>query len=248
MKHCPTCKAIFTDKWLSFCTNDGTTLVEGQSAPIQMKHCPTCKATFTDKWLSFCTNDGTTLVEGQSAPMTTVDCPECGVETSAETGYCDLCGENLIPEDSPRMLDPSKPESASSGGADVADDQTTFICYAREDQSFVKDLVSRLKKQGVRVWIDQFDIRAGEDWDQKIDDALYGCNHFLIVLSPSAIESHEVRSELHIALDEKKHIVPILLGACRVFRQLRSLQHIDFSSREAKDDELLRQLVNALLG
>jgi hypothetical protein len=33
MKRCPTCNRTFDEDWLSFCTEDGTTLVETQAAP-----------------------------------------------------------------------------------------------------------------------------------------------------------------------------------------------------------------------
>jgi hypothetical protein len=32
MKRCPTCNQTFDEEWLSFCTHDGTTLVEGTTA------------------------------------------------------------------------------------------------------------------------------------------------------------------------------------------------------------------------
>jgi hypothetical protein len=132
------------------------------------------------------------------------------------------------------------PEPQAAGG------QFTFICYAREDQSFVIELASELKARGVRVWVDQLDIRGGENWDQKIDEALYGCSQFLIVLSPAAVGSTEVRGELRTALDEHKRIVPVVYQTCRVPRQLRSIQHIDFSSTDIKNEERLQQLLRAL--
>ncbi len=128
----------------------------------------------------------------------------------------------------------------------AAGEQFTFVCYAREDQSFVRELASELKAKGIRVWVDQLDIRVGENWDKKIDEALYGCNQFLIVLSPTAVDSTEVRGELRTALDENKRIVPVIYQTCRVPRQLRSIQHIDFSSTDLKNAELLQQLLHAL--
>lgn len=35
MKRCPTCKQIFEEEWLSFCTQDGTTLVEESNASTE---------------------------------------------------------------------------------------------------------------------------------------------------------------------------------------------------------------------
>ena len=71
-----------------------------------------------------------------------------------------------------------------------------FVCYAREDQDLVLKLAANLKKRGVPVWIDQWDIPPSADWDLTIDNALYDCAQFLIVLSPAAVASREVRGEL----------------------------------------------------
>lgn len=35
MKRCPTCNQTFTDEWLTFCTHDGTSLVEVQPSPYE---------------------------------------------------------------------------------------------------------------------------------------------------------------------------------------------------------------------
>lgn len=53
-----------------------------------------------------------------------------------------------------------------------------FICYARIDREFVRKLAANLKSQGVPVWLDQWDIPPGADWDQSIDSALHACAHF----------------------------------------------------------------------
>jgi hypothetical protein len=41
MKRCPTCNRTFDDDWLAFCTEDGTTLVETQSAQLPSEPPPT---------------------------------------------------------------------------------------------------------------------------------------------------------------------------------------------------------------
>jgi NAD-dependent dihydropyrimidine dehydrogenase PreA subunit len=121
-----------------------------------------------------------------------------------------------------------------------------FTCYARKDESFVLKLALNLKQQGIRVWVDQWDIPYGADWDKAIDDALYDCAHFLIVLSPVAVDSREVRGEFLTALDENKPIVPVLYQRCRIPRQLRLIQYVDFTSRGPDDRTALGQALRAL--
>jgi formylglycine-generating enzyme required for sulfatase activity len=121
-----------------------------------------------------------------------------------------------------------------------------FICYARQDQDFVLKLAANLKERGVPVWLDQWDIPASADWDLTIDNALYDCAQFLIVLSPAARASREVRGELRTALDENKLIVPVLYQTCRIPRQLRLIQHVDFTACGPDDGAALGQVLGAL--
>src|SRR5262245_27134094 len=121
-----------------------------------------------------------------------------------------------------------------------------FICYAREDEAFVLQLAEKLKGRRVPVWLDQWDIPPGADWDRSIDNAIYECGKFIIVLSSKSVESTEVRGELHTALHEHKPIIPVIHSACRIPRQLLTIQHVDFTSRGPDDEGALRQLLRTL--
>ncbi len=121
-----------------------------------------------------------------------------------------------------------------------------FICYVREEEDFVLKLATSLKNLGISIWLDQWDIPIGVDWNRAIDKALYDCSSFLIVLSPLSIESNEVRSELYTALDENKHVIPLLYKPCRIPRQLKLFQHMDFTSCSPNDDTALEQVLKAL--
>src|SRR3712207_6858665 len=98
---------------------------------------------------------------------------------------------------------------------------------------------------GAAVWIDQWDIPSGADWDYEIDKALYDCRHFLIVLSPEAVSSKEVRSELRAALNADKTIVPVLYKACRIPRNLTLIQYTDFTPAGPGRDAALKEIVQA---
>jgi len=121
-----------------------------------------------------------------------------------------------------------------------------FVCYARLDQAFVLRLAGELRRKGVPVWVDQWDIAPGLDWDREIDRALYDCDRMMIVLSPVAVESREVRAELRTALDAGKIIVPVLHQECHIPRQLSLIQRVDFIGREPDSPDLVAQLAKVL--
>jgi hypothetical protein len=98
----------------------------------------------------------------------------------------------------------------------------------------------------VQIWLDQWSIPDGANWDASIDEALERCSRMLIVLSSRAVESEEVRSELRVALDEKKPVIPILYQPCRIPRRLRRTQFINLAGKEALDDKTIHRVLEAL--
>jgi hypothetical protein len=122
-----------------------------------------------------------------------------------------------------------------------------FVSYDRsDDEEFALQLAGKIKEHGVNVWVDQWDLELSEDWDRSIDEALNKCACFLIVLSPSSVNSDEVRGELRFALDEKKPIVPVLYKDCIIPRRLRLTQRADFRSRSLDDKAEMNELIKAL--
>src|SRR5690349_6527270 len=101
-----------------------------------------------------------------------------------------------------------------------------FICYAREDEQFVFALAEYLKERGISIWLDQWNVLPGVNWNEHIDDALYDCDRVLIVLSPAAVKSQRVQGEWVTSLEEQKPIVPVLFQPCRIPSQLRLFQRI----------------------
>lgn len=125
-------------------------------------------------------------------------------------------------------------------------EEVVFVCYDRDDEEFSLALATKIKEKGINVWIDQWNLEPSEDWDRSIEEALNRCARFLIVLSPSSVNSDEVRGELRFALDEKKPIVPVLHKDCMIPRRLRLTQRVDFRSRSLDDEAEMNELLKAL--
>ncbi len=121
-----------------------------------------------------------------------------------------------------------------------------FICYSRKDEGFALKLATNLKNQGVPIWLDQWDIPTGANWDRTIEKALDESNRLLLILSPSSTNSDEVQCEWREALDDKKVVVPILYQPCEIPYRLNTIQYIDFTSRSPDDEEAIGQILNAL--
>ncbi|MEP7304039.1 MAG: TIR domain-containing protein [Acidobacteriota bacterium] len=135
--------------------------------------------------------------------------------------------------------------AASRPPLDRSADGHTFVCYAREDSEFVRRLTAELSARASRTWVDT-ELAPGADWDRSIDERLRTCANLLIVLSPAAVASAEVRGELRTALNLAKPIVPVLYQACDIPRQLQTVQYLDFTSANS-DDAAWDALAAALL-
>lgn len=116
---------------------------------------------------------------------------------------------------------------------------TIFVSYSRVDwKDYVEPLVDDLTQAGIQVWLDQNLIRTGDDWLDKINEALKICNRMILCVSPEALNSRYVKLEYRYFF---RHDKPIYLMMCRQAElppELDGIQYMD-SNRRA---ELTRQL------
>jgi hypothetical protein len=120
---------------------------------------------------------------------------------------------------------------------------TAFFSYSRRDSEFALRLAGDLKAAGKKVWIDQLDIRPGEQWDRAIEKDLARSPMMLVILSPSSVASDNVMDEVSFALRERKRIIPIICKNCTIPFRLDRLQRVDFSEDYARGlSDLLRAL------
>lgn len=119
--------------------------------------------------------------------------------------------------------------------------ERVFISYAREDEAFVLRLAGALKSRGIPIWLDQWDIPPGADWDRTIDQALRESEKVIAVLSPEAVASRQVRAEIQSAVTaEEKAVFPVLYKDCEVPRILRLYHFSDFREARSFEPELAR--------
>ena len=70
-----------------------------------------------------------------------------------------------------------------------------FISYAHKDSDTVLPIISRLQKDGYRVWYDE-GIAPGSNWDEYISGHLDGCSAVIGFLSKAYVKSQNCRDEL----------------------------------------------------
>ena len=81
-----------------------------------------------------------------------------------------------------------------------ASEPKLFISYAHQDLPFVDELVRHLKDQRINVWFDQGMLRLGDSFSNSVQDALEHSKYFLLVISPSYLNSAWGNFEMGVAL------------------------------------------------
>jgi Flp pilus assembly protein TadD len=94
-------------------------------------------------------------------------------------------------------------------------EKTVFISYRRTNLPWALAIYQDLTKHGYDVFFDYQSINSG-DFEQVILSNIKARAHFLILLTPSALErcnnpSDWLRREIETAIDEKRNIVPLFI-------------------------------------
>jgi hypothetical protein len=98
---------------------------------------------------------------------------------------------------------------------EVCMEMDVFIAHASEDKDAVaRPLAAELRRQGFRVWYDEYSLRVGDSLNEKINDGLAVATFGVIIISPNFIEKEWPQRELNglLAVDEGErhgHILPI---------------------------------------
>lgn len=109
-----------------------------------------------------------------------------------------------------------------------------FISHSSTDKKFVRTLKEDLVENNIEVWLDEDQLELGDSLSEKLQIALDESSHFLIILSPTSVNSEWVKFELEKALKNSnsqllQKIIPIKYSDCNVPLDLKKLIYSDLS-------------------
>lgn len=76
---------------------------------------------------------------------------------------------------------------------------SVFLSHTSIDKPFVEKLARDLNCLGIDAWVDKYEIKVGESIFWRVEEGLRESEYFAIVLSPEALASEWVRSEIAVA-------------------------------------------------
>jgi hypothetical protein len=91
-----------------------------------------------------------------------------------------------------------------------------FISYSTRDEEFVERLYADLQVKGVRCWYAPEDLKIGDRFRQRIDDAIRLHDKLLIVLSENSVRSAWVREEVESCLEREQREGRLVLFPIRL--------------------------------
>jgi MoxR-like ATPase len=110
-----------------------------------------------------------------------------------------------------------------------------FLCHSSGDKPFVRELFSKLESEGVKVWLDEQSLVAGQDWKLEISKAIRQSDAVVVCLSKKSISKsgfvhREIGEALEIAEEQPEgaiYIVPYRIDECEVPARLSSKHWIN---------------------
>jgi pimeloyl-ACP methyl ester carboxylesterase len=105
-----------------------------------------------------------------------------------------------------------------------------FISYHRSDLAVAERVRAHLVTNGVKTWMDHYDIPAGAYWPDEIDQGLNQSSLVVGLLSPDAAASRNVKNEWDWAIQNDKQLILLMTRPCVIPHRYVSINFIDATS------------------
>ena len=86
-----------------------------------------------------------------------------------------------------------------------------FIAYSRKDKKAMNQIRTEESNLGHDVFVDETMARNSPDWQKTIEEYIEDCDETIVLLSPTAKNSHHVRNEIAYAKLQQKDIRVMLV-------------------------------------
>ncbi|KKG83066.1 toll/interleukin-1 receptor domain-containing protein [Methanosarcina mazei] len=123
-------------------------------------------------------------------------------------------------------------------------DYDVFISYSSKDKNTIHDLAKRLKNDGLRVWLDQWEIQPGDSVPIKIEHGLEKSRTLVMCMSPAYFESEWGKLEHNTILfrdptNKGRRLIPLIIEDCNLPDILAHFAYIDWRIPSNKEYERL---------
>ncbi|BAY44255.1 hypothetical protein SAMD00079811_18510 [Scytonema sp. HK-05] len=127
---------------------------------------------------------------------------------------------------------------------------SVFLSHNKEDKPFVRKLARDLDNHGVKIWLDEAEIKVGESLIGKIRSGLDKVDYVAVILSPNSIASSWVQREVDVAMNQeimgkRVKVLPIMYRKCELPGFLLGKLYADFTE-ESRYEDAFEKLVRSI--
>jgi hypothetical protein len=114
-----------------------------------------------------------------------------------------------------------KPKSAAAPTL-PADAPVAFLCHENRDKPEVERLRGELELKGIKCWVDDQNLRGGDNWRKAIPNVIWmQCDYLVVLQSPNMADKPEsyFKAEIAEGLERQKQfgelrfVIPVILAA-----------------------------------
>jgi DNA polymerase III delta prime subunit len=129
-----------------------------------------------------------------------------------------------------------------------AEEQTfdVFLCHNSEDKPEIRKIANALVERGVKVWLDEREIRPGSSWQSALEAQLESIKSAAVFVGKSGIgpwQTQEVRAFINEFVERQCPIIPVILSSAKETPRLpillKQLHYVDFRQSEGDPIEKL---------
>ena len=124
-----------------------------------------------------------------------------------------------------------------------------FVSYAHEDKPCAHSLAGALGERGCSVWVDEFELRAGDSLTERVSSALTSADFVVALVSTASVNSGWCQRELQMALSTglaagRTIVLPVRLGDVVMPPSLTDLFYVSANVDRADEaaDRLVRDM------
>jgi hypothetical protein len=89
-----------------------------------------------------------------------------------------------------------------------------FLCYNAEDKREVKKIAEQLKQEGIKPWLDVWELQPGRSWQKLLEEQIKGIKSAAVFVGSSGLgpwQEQEVYAFLREFINRGCPVIPTLL-------------------------------------
>src|SRR5438045_2185346 len=112
-----------------------------------------------------------------------------------------------------------------------------FLSHSSKDKAVVRDIADRLRKDGLRVWLDEWVLRPGDSIPAKIEEGLERSRVLVLCMSAQAFGSDWAQLEsgtfrFRDPLNKERLFIPLRLDEAPIKGSLAQFLYVDWRPAE----------------